>query len=36
MFNEYFDYKRGLDREGSVGIGGAIVRDGIQPKQCLT
>lgn len=35
MFNEYFDYKRGLDHEGSVGIGGAIVRDGIQPKTVL-
>ncbi|HDR6246263.1 TPA: 1,4-dihydroxy-2-naphthoate polyprenyltransferase [Bacillus cereus] len=32
MFNEYFDHNRGLDHEGSVGIGGAIVRDGIQPK----
>lgn len=31
-FNEYFDYKRGLDHEGSIGIGGAIVRDGIAPK----
>ncbi|CAM3991270.1 1,4-dihydroxy-2-naphthoate polyprenyltransferase [Bacillus cereus] len=35
MFNEYFDYKRGLDHEGSVGIGGAIVRDGIKPKTVL-
>ncbi|MFC7063924.1 1,4-dihydroxy-2-naphthoate polyprenyltransferase [Halobacillus seohaensis] len=32
MFNEYFDYVRGLDNENSVGIGGAIVRDGISPK----
>ncbi|MDP4086271.1 MAG: 1,4-dihydroxy-2-naphthoate polyprenyltransferase [Bacillota bacterium] len=31
MFNEYYDYKRGLDDEHSVGIGGAIVRDGIKP-----
>ncbi|MCU7557238.1 1,4-dihydroxy-2-naphthoate polyprenyltransferase [Macrococcus capreoli] len=32
MFNEYFDYKRGLDDHTSVGIGGAIVRNGMQPK----
>ncbi|MFC0301035.1 1,4-dihydroxy-2-naphthoate polyprenyltransferase [Virgibacillus soli] len=32
MFNEYYDYVRGLDHEGSVGIGGTIVRDGIKPK----
>lgn len=25
MFNEYYDYRRGLDHAGSVGIGGAIV-----------
>lgn len=31
MFNEYYDFKRGLDNENSVGIGGAIVREGIQP-----
>lgn len=35
MFNEYFDYKRGLDNAESVGIGGAIVRDGIMPKTVL-
>ncbi|WP_141433727.1 1,4-dihydroxy-2-naphthoate polyprenyltransferase [Bacillus sp. 03113] len=35
MFNEYYDYKRGLDNEESVGIGGAIVRDGIKPKTVL-
>jgi 1,4-dihydroxy-2-naphthoate octaprenyltransferase len=35
MFNEYFDYKRGLDHEGSVGIGGAIVREGVKPKTVL-
>lgn len=29
MFNEYYDFKRGLDHAGSVGIGGTIVRDGI-------
>jgi len=35
MFNEYYDHKRGLDNENSVGIGGTIVRDGIQPKVIL-
>ncbi|MYL70200.1 1,4-dihydroxy-2-naphthoate polyprenyltransferase [Halobacillus litoralis] len=36
MFNEYYDYKRGLDNERSVGIGGTIVRDGINPKTVLS
>lgn len=31
LFNEYYDFKRGLDTEESVGIGGAIVRDGVEP-----
>lgn len=35
MINEYFDYKRGLDTAESVGIGGAIVREGIRPKTVL-
>lgn len=35
MFNEYFDFKRGLDNAESVGIGGTIVRDGIAPKTVL-
>ncbi|MBS3682184.1 1,4-dihydroxy-2-naphthoate polyprenyltransferase [Ornithinibacillus massiliensis] len=35
MFNEYYDYVRGLDSEESVGIGGTIVRDGINPKTVL-
>ncbi|MGP4061444.1 1,4-dihydroxy-2-naphthoate polyprenyltransferase [Halobacillus sp. H74] len=35
MFNEYYDYVRGLDNENSVGIGGTIVRDGIRPKTVL-
>jgi len=35
MFNEYYDYVRGLDSDESVGIGGTIVRDGIQPKTVL-
>ncbi|AZB44106.1 1,4-dihydroxy-2-naphthoate polyprenyltransferase [Bacillus sp. FJAT-42376] len=35
MFNEYFDFKRGLDNENSVGIGGAIVRNGVKPQTVL-
>lgn len=35
MFNEYFDFKRGLDTAESVGIGGAIVRSGVKPKTVL-
>lgn len=35
MFNEYYDYKRGLDTEESVGIGGTIVRDGINPSTIM-
>ncbi|HLR52410.1 MAG TPA: 1,4-dihydroxy-2-naphthoate polyprenyltransferase [Candidatus Avamphibacillus sp.] len=35
MFNEYYDYVRGLDKEDSVGIGGTIVRDNIAPKTVL-
>ncbi|WP_100331920.1 1,4-dihydroxy-2-naphthoate polyprenyltransferase [Bacillus xiapuensis] len=35
MFNEYFDYVRGLDTEHSVGIGGAIVRNGVKPRTVL-
>ncbi|MDY0405265.1 1,4-dihydroxy-2-naphthoate polyprenyltransferase [Virgibacillus sp. 179-BFC.A HS] len=35
MFNEYYDFKRGLDNEDSVGIGGSIVRDGISPRTIL-
>ncbi|MDR1961128.1 MAG: 1,4-dihydroxy-2-naphthoate polyprenyltransferase, partial [Gracilibacteraceae bacterium] len=31
LFNEYYDYKRGLDTRESVGIGGTIVRDGLSP-----
>ena len=36
MFNEYYDFARGLDNEKSVGIGGAIVRNGVSPKTVLT
>lgn len=35
MFNEYYDYKRGLDTAHSVGIGGTIVRDGVKPSIVL-
>lgn len=35
LFNEYYDYKSGLDHENSVGIGGAIVRNGIAPRKIL-
>lgn len=35
MFNEYYDHKRGLDNEHSVGIGGTIVRDGVKPETVL-
>lgn len=36
MFNEYFDFKRGLDSKESVGIAGAIVRNGMSPRQVYT
>lgn len=35
MFNEYYDFKRGLDHAETVGIGGAIVRDGVSAKTVL-
>ncbi len=35
MFNEYYDFKRGLDTAQSIGIGGTIVRNGVQPKMVL-
>ncbi|WP_432360145.1 1,4-dihydroxy-2-naphthoate polyprenyltransferase [Sporosarcina sp. UB5] len=35
MFNEYYDFKRGLDNENSVGIGGTIVRNGVKPKTVM-
>ncbi|MBM4762665.1 1,4-dihydroxy-2-naphthoate polyprenyltransferase [Bacillus sp. B15-48] len=35
MFNEYYDYVRGLDTEETIGIGGAIVRNGIKPNTVL-
>ncbi|NLY80527.1 MAG: 1,4-dihydroxy-2-naphthoate polyprenyltransferase [Lysinibacillus sp.] len=36
LFNEYYDFKRGLDTEESVGIGGGIVRHGLKPQNVLT
>lgn len=36
MFNEYYDYQRGLDHEFSLGIGGAIVRHGVASRHVLT
>lgn len=35
LFNEYYDFKRGLDTAESVGIGGGIVRHGLQPKNVI-
>jgi 1,4-dihydroxy-2-naphthoate octaprenyltransferase len=35
LFNEYYDFKRGLDTADSVGIGGGIVRDGIKAETIL-
>ncbi|MDR3563025.1 MAG: 1,4-dihydroxy-2-naphthoate polyprenyltransferase [Negativicutes bacterium] len=35
IFNEYFDYVRGLDHAHSIGIAGVIVRDGIAPAKIL-
>lgn len=32
LFNEYYDFKRGLDTAESTGIGGGIVRHGLKPK----
>ncbi|CAM4054027.1 1,4-dihydroxy-2-naphthoate polyprenyltransferase [Lederbergia lenta] len=36
LFNEYYDFKRGLDTADSTGIGGGIVRHGLKPKSVLT
>jgi 1,4-dihydroxy-2-naphthoate polyprenyltransferase len=36
MFNDYYDYVRGLDNEQSVGIGGAIVRNRFKPSTVMT
>lgn len=35
LFNEYFDYDRGLDSEEMVGIAGTIVHDGVRPRTVL-
>lgn len=31
LFNDYYDYKRGLDTEDSVSLGGGIVHHGVSP-----
>ena len=36
LFNEYFDFVRGLDTAESVGIGGAITQEGMRPRTVLT
>ena len=36
LFNEYYDYKKGLDNEDSIGIGGGIVHEGLTPKSILS
>ena len=36
LFNEYYDYVRGLDTDQSVGISGTIVHDGASPKFVLS
>ncbi|WP_433750068.1 1,4-dihydroxy-2-naphthoate polyprenyltransferase [Falsibacillus pallidus] len=35
LFNEYYDFKRGLDTKDSVGIGGAIVKGELKPGTIL-
>lgn len=35
MFNEYYDYKRGLDSTESVGIGGVIVHNEMEERTVL-
>src|SRR5690606_41975318 len=35
LFNEYYDFKRGLDTADSIGIVGGIVRHGLQPQSVL-
>ncbi|MDO4282000.1 MAG: 1,4-dihydroxy-2-naphthoate polyprenyltransferase, partial [Peptococcaceae bacterium] len=36
LFNEYYDFKNGLDDQSSVGIGGAIVHEGVSPRAVMT
>lgn len=36
MFNEYYDFKKGLDNAESVGIAGAIVRNGMSPRAVIS
>lgn len=35
MFNEYYDFIRGLDTSESIGIAGAITRDGVKARTVL-
>lgn len=35
LFNEYYDYKRGLDKEDSLGISGSIVKGKLKAKSVL-
>lgn len=35
MFNEYYDFVRGLDTAESIGIAGAITRDGVSARSVL-
>ncbi|UWG97214.1 1,4-dihydroxy-2-naphthoate polyprenyltransferase [Dehalobacter sp. DCM] len=35
MFNEYYDFVRGLDTAESIGIAGAITRDGVKARTVL-
>lgn len=35
MFNEYYDFVRGLDTSESIGIAGAITRDGVKARTVL-
>jgi 1,4-dihydroxy-2-naphthoate octaprenyltransferase len=35
IFNEYYDYLRGVDTVASTGIAGAITRDGLPPRLIL-
>lgn len=35
LFNEYYDFKNGIDDEKSIGIGGAIVHHKMNPKHIL-
>ena len=36
LFNEYYDYKHGLDKVDSEGISGSIVKGNLSPKEVMT